>query len=61
VLREVQRRLGDEAYAVLVLVHEGGLTQVEVAEAIGRDRKTVAARLREAHALAAKLLDGGAS
>jgi RNA polymerase sigma-70 factor (ECF subfamily) len=57
VLREVQRRLGDETYEILVLVYEGGLTQVEVSEAIGRDRKTVAARLREARALAAQLLE----
>ena len=57
VLREVQRRLGDETYEILVLVYEGGLTQVEVSEAVGRDRKTVAARLRDARALAAELLD----
>lgn len=57
VLREVQRRLGDETYEILVLHYEGGLTHVEVSEAIGRDRKTVAARLREARALAAQLLD----
>jgi RNA polymerase sigma-70 factor (ECF subfamily) len=57
VLREVQRRLGDETYEILVLVYEGGLTQTEVAEAVGRDRKTVATRLREARALAAELLD----
>lgn len=61
VLREVQQRLGDETYEILVLCYEGGLTQVEVAEAVGRDRKTVATRLREARALAARLLgeEGG--
>jgi RNA polymerase sigma factor (sigma-70 family) len=57
VLREIQSRLGEETYEVLVLVYEGGLTQAEVADAIGRDRKTIAARLREARDLAQKLLD----
>ncbi len=58
VLLEVRRRLGDETYEILALCYEGGLTQVEVAEAVGRDRKTVATRLREARALAARLLEG---
>ena len=56
ILREVQARLGDETYEMLLLSYEGGLSQVEVAEAVGRDRKTVATRLREARALAARLL-----
>lgn len=56
VLREVHLRLGDETYEVLVLAYEGELTQVEIAEAIGRDRKTVAARLAQARALALSLL-----
>jgi RNA polymerase sigma factor (sigma-70 family) len=56
VLREVQRRLGDECYEVFVLYYEGGLTQAEVAEAVSRDRKTVAARLRQAHELIGELL-----
>jgi len=56
VLRELQRRLGDECYEVFVLYYEGGLSQTEVAEAVGRDRKTVAARLRQAHALIEEML-----
>ena len=56
ILREVQRRLGDECYEVFVLYYEGGLSQTEVAEAVGRDRKTVASRLRQAHALIEELL-----
>jgi RNA polymerase sigma factor (sigma-70 family) len=62
VLREVHRRLGDETYEILVLAYEGELTQVEIAEAVGRDRKTVAARLSQARALALSLLgEGGGS
>jgi len=57
VLGELQRRLGDECYEVFVLYYEGGLTQSEVAEAVSRDRKTVATRLRQAHALIDELLD----
>jgi RNA polymerase sigma factor (sigma-70 family) len=57
VLREVQRVLGEETFEILVMVYEGGLSQVEVAEAVGRDRKTVAARLKEAKRLAEKLLE----
>jgi len=56
VLRAVQARLGDETYEMLLLSYEGDLSQVEIAEALGRDRKTVATRLREARALAARLL-----
>lgn len=56
VLRELQRRLGDECYEVFVLYYEGGLTQTEVAEAVSRDRKTVGARLRQAHELIEELL-----
>lgn len=56
VLRELQRRLGDECYEVFVLYYEGGLTQAEVAEAVSRDRKTVAAWLRQAHELIEELL-----
>jgi RNA polymerase sigma factor (sigma-70 family) len=56
ILRTVQERLGDETYEMLLLSYEGGLSQVEIAEAIGRDRKTVATRLREARSLAARLL-----
>lgn len=56
ILRELQRRLGDECYEVFVLYYEGGLTQTEVAEAVARDRKTVASRLRQAHELIEELL-----
>ncbi len=56
ILRELQRRLGDETYEVFVLYYEGGLSQTEVAEAVGRDRKTVASRLRQAHALIEELI-----
>ncbi len=58
VLAELQRRLGDECYEIFVLYYEGGLTQAEVAEAVSRDRKTVGARLRQAHALIEELLEG---
>lgn len=59
VLREVERRLGTETYECFVLRYQGGLTMEEVAETVGRDRKTVAARLKAAHALAERLLGGG--
>ncbi len=55
-LREIQRRLGQETYEVFVLYHESGLRQVEVAEAVGRDRKTVVTRLRAANELLERLL-----
>jgi RNA polymerase sigma factor (sigma-70 family) len=58
-LREIQRRLGPEAYEIFVLYYVSGLTQSEVAESTGRDRKTVAARLREAHAVAERFLSRG--
>ncbi len=56
-LRTLQRRLGDETYEIFVLYYEGGLTQVEIAESVGRDRKTVRTRLREAHRLIHELLE----
>lgn len=59
VLREIQKRLGPETYEVFVLYYVSDLTQAEVAESTGRDRKTVAARLREAHALAERFLTRG--
>jgi len=59
VLRAVERRLGTETYEIFVLRYQGGLTMEEVAETVGRDRKTVAARLKAAHALAERLLGGG--
>jgi RNA polymerase sigma factor (sigma-70 family) len=60
ILREVQRRLGDESWEIFLLAHESGLSQAEVAHAVGRDKKTVASRLAEARALIKGLLrDGG--
>jgi RNA polymerase sigma factor (sigma-70 family) len=56
VLREVERRLGTEAYECFVLRYEGELTLAEIADALGRDRDTVAARIRAAHALIDRLL-----
>ena len=56
ILREVQRRLGNEIYEIFVLYYEGGLTQSEVGDVVGRDRKTVAARMRQAHAFIDSLL-----
>jgi RNA polymerase sigma factor (sigma-70 family) len=61
ILKRVQQRLGDEAYEIFVLFYEGGLTQSEIAEAVGRDRKTVAGRLREANAFAQQLITGDES
>ena len=56
VLAEVRRRLGDEAHEAFVLYYEGELTLNEVAEALGRDRKTVSRRIADAHALIDRLL-----
>jgi len=68
VLREIERRVGTEAYECFVLRYQGGLTLEEVAETVGRDRKTVGLRIKAAHALIDRLLgapgggsDGGAS
>lgn len=54
ILQVLQQRLGNECYEIFVLYYEGGLTQSEIAEAVGRDRKTVAKRLAQAHELAQK-------
>jgi RNA polymerase sigma factor (sigma-70 family) len=56
VLAEVKRRLGDEAHEAFVLYYEGELTLAEVAETLGRDRKTVSRRISDAHALIDRLL-----
>lgn len=56
VLAELRERLGEETYEAFVLYYEGGLTQAEVAEALGRDRKTVRKRIAEAHQLIDRLL-----
>lgn len=59
VLAAIEARLGAETHEAFVLYYEGGLTQAEVAETLGRDRKTVRKRLEEAHALIDQLLGGG--
>jgi RNA polymerase sigma factor (sigma-70 family) len=56
VLEAIRTRLGDETHEAFVLYYEGGLTQAEVAATLGRDRKTVAKRLAEAHALIDRML-----
>lgn len=56
VLAAVRERLGDEVYEAFVLYYEGGLTQAEVGEALGRDRKTVRQRIAQAHDLIDRLL-----
>jgi RNA polymerase sigma factor (sigma-70 family) len=56
VLREVRRRLGQETYDAFLLYYEEGLTQEEIGDVLGRDRKTVRLRLREAHGLIRDLL-----
>jgi RNA polymerase sigma factor (sigma-70 family) len=56
VLRAVADRLGPEAHECFVLRYEGELTLDAIAVTVGRDRKTVAARIRAAHALIERLL-----
>lgn len=56
VLDVVAARLGEEAYEAFLLYYEGGLTQSEVAEVVGRDAKTVRKRISDAHALISELL-----
>jgi RNA polymerase sigma factor (sigma-70 family) len=58
VLAEVSRRLGEETHEAFVLYYESGLTQQEVADALGRDRGTIVRRLKDAHALIDRLLGG---
>jgi RNA polymerase sigma factor (sigma-70 family) len=55
-LKAVEERLGAEAAACFVLRYEGDLSLEEVAEAVGRDRRTVAKRIEAAHALMDRLL-----
>jgi len=57
VLTEVVRRLGAETHEAFVLYYEGGLTQAEVAQTLGIDRKTVRKRLGAAHELIRSMLD----
>ena len=56
VLDTVQARLGTEAYECFLLRYESDLALEEVAAIVGRDRKTVNARLRAAHQLIDRLL-----
>jgi RNA polymerase sigma factor (sigma-70 family) len=55
-LRAVARELGDEAYECFLLYYQGGLTHAEVAEVLGRNRKTIAARLDDAHRVIDRVL-----
>ncbi len=57
-LERLQRRLGEETYAIFLLSYDEGLSQVEIAEITGRDRKTVRTRLRKAAAVAREVLEG---
>lgn len=57
ILRELQRRLGDESWEIFLLAHEGGLSHADIALAVGRDKKTVASRLHEARALVKSLIE----
>lgn len=58
VLAAIEARLGPETHEAFVLYYEGGLTQAEVSETLGRDRKTIRKRIEEAHALIDELLGG---
>jgi RNA polymerase sigma-70 factor (ECF subfamily) len=58
VLGAVRQELGAEVLECFVLRYEGGLTLEEVAEAVGRARKTVAGRIAKAHELIDRLLKG---
>jgi RNA polymerase sigma factor (sigma-70 family) len=50
ILARVRADLGEESYEAFLLYYEGGLTQAEVAAALGRDRKTIRTRIAEVHA-----------
>jgi RNA polymerase sigma factor (sigma-70 family) len=56
VLEQVSRRIGQGAFETFVLYYEGGLTQAEIAEAVGCDVRTVRRRLGAAHAVIASLI-----
>ncbi len=62
-LDRLQVELGDETHETFVLYYEGGLTQQEVGEVMGRDRKTVRKRINASHELLRRLHAdiGGAS
>jgi RNA polymerase sigma factor (sigma-70 family) len=55
ILHHLHDRLGAEAHEIFVLRHEVELTQEEIAEATGRDRKTIAKRLAEAEQVVRRL------
>jgi len=59
-LRAVEERLGAETASAFLLRYEGDLSLDEVAEALGRDRRTVTKRIEAAHRLMDRLL-GAAS
>lgn len=48
VLQALERELGSETYTCFLLYYQGELTHGEVAEVVGRARKTVAQRIGEA-------------
>ncbi|HZU97533.1 MAG TPA: sigma-70 family RNA polymerase sigma factor [Planctomycetota bacterium] len=59
ILDMLRRRLGTEGHEIFLLRHEGGLTKAEIADMLGRDRKTVAKRLAEADEIVRKLTGQG--
>jgi RNA polymerase sigma factor (sigma-70 family) len=60
ILAALERRLGSEGYEIFVFYYEAGLTTSEIAEMVGRDRKTIAKRLEQARDLLERL-DAGRS
>ncbi len=56
-LGKLQQRLGAEDYEIFLLAYDERLSQVEIAEILDRDRKTIRARLRKASAVARELLE----
>lgn len=58
ILATLRDRLGEETHEIFLLHHEAELTHAEIAEAVGRDRKTVAKRLDEAARFLERLARG---
>lgn len=52
----MRNRVGQEHYEIFVLYYESGLTHAEIAELIGRDRKTVRERIAKTHRALEKFL-----
>jgi RNA polymerase sigma factor (sigma-70 family) len=55
-LAAVRRRLGDETFRAFIHYYGGEKTLSDVAHMLGRDRKTIARRISEAHLLIDRLL-----